>query len=79
MKWTEYPTTADHTSGRNGTACTGQTWADGPRAGTQWVIPDGDDSHYALVHRRADGKSWSVPADNYLRRVPARAGTGEGA
>lgn len=74
MKWTEYPTEADHTSGRNGIPRTGKPWALGPRAGTQWVIPDGDDSHYTLVHRKSDGKSWAVPADDYPRHVTARAG-----
>jgi hypothetical protein len=76
MRWTEYPTTADHTGGRNGIQREGKPWADGPRAGTQWVVPDGDNSHYVLVHRKADGKSWSVPADNYARSVPARAAAG---
>lgn len=74
MKWTEYPTTADHAGDRNGIPREGKLWSPGPRAGTQWVIPDGDDSHYALVRKHGGFPAWSVPADNYPRHISAGAG-----
>jgi hypothetical protein len=76
MRWREYPDQATRRRDtgalppQDGTERAGTLWAAGPVPGSCWVMPDGDESRFALVHTppAGPGRRWSVTEEDWQRQ-----------
>jgi hypothetical protein len=50
VKWTEYENDRARKDNRDGIEREGVAWSFGPKAGSRWAIPSGDDTRWVLVH-----------------------------